>query len=278
MSTHSQIIVHKAAGDWQYFSGEKLGNYLKHIGLHESESEFVINNLLKRIGKDVRTKEIAAHVTSLLMQLPKGQRYAATYNIKESLRKLGPEGHNFELFVGRLFRKDGYTVQTGQIVAGECVEHEVDVIATKGNEQHLIECKFHNTEGKRSDVVVALYTHARHNDIRAANRRNGLVQQGWLATNTKLTIEALKYVKCQDMRLLSVENPSHGSILHRAKKDLIFPISSSTHLDAYLPLLLSNDVVLLEEILEVDVDRGLAIGVPANVLLAAQAEAKAILS
>src|SRR5690606_1662288 len=140
--------------------------------------------------KQVDTKEITATVAALLKNLPRGQRYAAIYSLKDALRRMGPDGHNFERYVGKLFEYRGARVKVAQIVSGECVDHEVDVVAEDNNAIHLVECKFHNSEGQRSDVVVAMYTFARFSDIQAAHAKDERKVHAWLSTNTKFTNEA----------------------------------------------------------------------------------------
>lgn len=272
-----KTVVRKADGDWQYFSSAKLWKFLHHVGLPDNEVEQVISQLVNLLGKQVHTREITASVVALLKDLPHGQRYIAIYTLKDALRRMGPDGHNFEKYIGKLFEHRGNTVKVGQIVMGECVSHEVDVIAHKQNELHLVECKFHNTEGQRSDVVVAMYTYARFSDIQSSKEYNRHMVNAWLATNTKFTNEALKFIKCKEMNVLNVENPHNDSIMDRVKKDNLFPISSISSLEAYIPGLMQAGYILLSDILRLDLELGLQIGIPGTVLTSAQNQARAIL-
>ena len=77
---------------------------------------------------------------------------------------LARDGFPFEKFVARLFNVWGYDTITDQTVMGSCVDHEVDVVAWKGNDLAMVEAKFHNEFGLKSDSKVVLYVKARYDD------------------------------------------------------------------------------------------------------------------
>lgn len=56
------------------------------------------------------TQEIYRHAFSLLRQHQTPA--AARYSLRRALFGLGPTGFPFEVFLGRLFESDGYTVKT----------------------------------------------------------------------------------------------------------------------------------------------------------------------
>jgi hypothetical protein len=78
-------------------------------------------------------------------------------------------------------------------------EDEVDVLAKKGNEHFIMDCKYHSEGGKPADVKVALYIHSRFNDIKKAlelsPEHGQAVHQGWLVT-TRCTTDAIQYAEC----------------------------------------------------------------------------------
>ena len=43
--------------------------------------------------------------------------------------ELGPSGFPFEKLVGKILEQEGFETRVGVIVQGNCVQHEVDVIA-----------------------------------------------------------------------------------------------------------------------------------------------------
>ena len=142
--------------------------------------------------------------------------YALHYDLKNALLRLGPTGYAFEKFVARVLSAYGYLTRQGVIIQGKCVSHEIDVSAQKEGQHFLIECKFHNQAGVKTDVQVALYTYARFLDVRAAleslANHSQQYHQAWLVTNTKVTKDVLDYAKCMDMKVLAWGYPQMGSL------------------------------------------------------------------
>ena len=150
------------------------------------------------------TADIYRHAFDLLAT---GFRSAAhKYSLRRAITDLGPAGYPFEKFVADLFRARGFEAVTDQIVRGKCVEHEVDVVAWKDKELVMVEAKFHNEPGIKSDLKVALYVKARTDDLSLSEFDFGgktrKLTQGILVTNTKFTQKAIEYAACEGLRLV----------------------------------------------------------------------------
>ena len=83
------------------------------------------------------------------------------YSLKESIMMLGPTGYPFEDFIAKLLENAGYQTKVRQILSGQCITHEIDVIAEKDGKTAIFESKFNNNPGTRSEVQTALYIQAR---------------------------------------------------------------------------------------------------------------------
>ena len=79
--------------------------------------------------------------------------------------ELGPSGFPFEKFVAAIIKEEGYQTEVGVIVQGACVTHEVDVVATTDHQHIMVECKYHNQQGRVNDVKIPLYIQSRFLDI-----------------------------------------------------------------------------------------------------------------
>ncbi|MFP4448724.1 MAG: restriction endonuclease [Bacteroidales bacterium] len=88
--------------------------------------------------------------------------------------ELGPSGNPFEYFIGAVFEKQGYKTEVGKVIEGRCVTQEIDVIATKEDNQHLIECKYANDQERRVSIQVPLYVRSRVDDIMAKKTITGI--------------------------------------------------------------------------------------------------------
>jgi hypothetical protein len=141
---------------------------------------------------------------------------AKRYSLKRRIMNLGPDGHKFEKFVGKLFSALGYQTETNLIVQGKCVTHEVDVRAIMPNETLYIECKFHNLPGTKSDIKTSLYVNARVDDIKDQVETTNILSskkvRAGLVTNTSLTSDAIKYGICRNIHLLAWNYPPNAGL------------------------------------------------------------------
>jgi len=274
MPPHLQVI--KASGDVQDFEPAKLRKFLIRIRVPEAVAAEIVTKAEMTFQGQCSTADIARFVVAELKNKPLGKLLAARYNIKSNLRKMGPAGYVFEKFVGRLFQMEGYEIEVGVQVQGKCAEHEIDVIATRGEQKNWIECKFHNKEGTKSDINIALYNYARFLDIMAGADKEH-THRSWLATNTKPTNQALKYARCIDMQVLTIEIPYGASITERIILHDAFPISTISILDPYLEKLFLAEKTMMSDIIDTNIQVAAGLSIPAPVWQQAQIEAKTII-
>lgn len=224
------ILVTKADGTQEPFVLEKLENSLRKAGAAPPVRKKIIAGLLPGLKPQMSTDEIYRRAFYLLKRYQKVS--AARYSMKRAILQFGPSGFPFEEFVAHIYRARGFRTETGIEVPGACVRHEVDVLAEKADEIAFIEAKFHNTLGFKSDVKVALYVHARFEDIEKTHPA-GAAQKlsSVLVTNTSFTGNAIEYARCVALSLISWDYPREGGNLH----DLIalsgvFPVTCLTTL------------------------------------------------
>jgi hypothetical protein len=227
------IKVKKADGTTELFQEEKLVNSLRKVGANKELIENVIDSLEKEMWAGMPTALIYKRAFELLKK--HSAPVAVRYSIRRAMFELGPDGFPFEKFIARIFEAWGYEAKTDQMVMGSCVEHEVDVVAWKGDDLSMAEVKFHNDFGMRSDLKVALYVKARFDDIGDTildygDKKRKLTSK-YLFTNTKFTETAILYGKCQNMQMISWNYPNDKS-LHRIIEDMgLFPVTCITSLN-----------------------------------------------
>jgi len=245
------ILITKHSGDLEPFLRQKLLNSLERAGAPKDLAEDIAKVIETKLYDGMTTKEIYQLAFSLLQKAKKS--LAARFSLKKAIFQLGPEGYPFEKFVGKILERQGYKVQVGQIVQGKCVNHEVDVIAEKEDKHFLLECKFHNQQGIKSDVKVALYVKARFDDIQALSHaeHKTVFHQAWLVTNTKFTQDAVQYAKCAGMNLVGWNYPKKGNLQDLIEKVGLHPLTCLTSLSlAQKRMLLKEGIVLCQEIIE----------------------------
>jgi hypothetical protein len=246
------ISIIKSSGEIVEFSLDKLRNSLKRTGAENTFVEQIIEKVVSELYQGISTKEIYNRAFALLK---KNKSYLASkYKLKKAIYELGPTGFPFERFVGAILKYSGYSIKVGKILQGKCVTHEIDVIATKNNETHIIECKFHSEQGLNCNVKVPLYINSRYTDVKenwGINPKNiNTLTQGWLVTNTRFTEDALLYGNCVGLFLLSWDYPKNNGLKDRIDRLGLYPITVSTLLtNREKQFLLSRDVVLCRELI-----------------------------
>lgn len=220
-------IVQKASGETEPFDASKLRVSLTRAGAPGA----VATRVTERVAGELsNTIDSAALYERTVRALTAEHALAATrYGLKRAVMRLGPAGYRFEQYVAALLEAEGYTTAVGQLVQGACVQHEVDVLARRGAHQVLVECKFHQQPGTRSDIKVALYTHARFLDVTEGLRERGghadTTHEAWLVTNTKCTVDALRYAQCRGLRILAWRTPHDRGLEALIERHGLYPVT-----------------------------------------------------
>lgn len=225
------IPIIKKSGEKEPFLEEKLRRSLSRSGAQQKLIDEVIEHITGEVerGELLTTDDIYRHAFTLLRK--RSRMVASRYHLRKAIMELGPSGHPFEHFIARILETNGYKTTIGSIIAGACVHHEIDIIAEKNGEKTLIECKFHNQQGIKSDVKTSLYVHARFEDIK--KNKNGGSEFGgiWLVTNTKLTGDAIQYAECVGMKAIGWSYPSVGNVQDLIENSGLYPITYLTSLN-----------------------------------------------
>lgn len=264
----------KADGTSEVFDPTKLEHSLRRAGA----SDELITSILERILVDIGEEETTSSIyTKAFEYLKEGEHVpAARYAMRRALIELGPTGFPFEDFVGEIYRALGYSVKVGTIVQGQCVEHEVDLIAEKEKECIAAELKFHNQAGFKTDTKVALYVHARFLDLQKSSACP--VTKPLLITNTKFTRGAIDYATCVGLDLISWSYPDTGNLQDLIQETKVYPITVLTSLNAEEKKMLMEASTPLCSAIAKDPDILLRAGIHKNRVDAAFAESKALCS
>lgn len=254
--TKDTITVIKASGEQESFSEEKVKRSMARAGIPINMHPRVMDHVKGKLYDRIPTSVIYKHIVEFLDTSSYPQK-SSRYRLKQAVMELGPTGYPFEKFVGAILKNYGYQVETGVIVAGKCVDHEVDVVALKDDQHFMVECKFHHRSGIRSDVKVALYVKARFDDIANAWRKKPghqtMFHQAWLVTNTKLTSDAVQFGKCAGMKLIGWSYPKTGCLQDLIEETGLHPLTCLTSLSkGQKQRLLEQDIVLCRDLLRAD--------------------------
>lgn len=249
--TTENITIVKASGQHEAFDLEKLRFSLMHSGASAEATEEVLKHFLPKLHDGMTTHDIYEHAFAILAKISKP--IARSYSLRRAVMQLGPSGFPFEDFVAEILRAKGFQAVTRQTVLGGCVPHEVDVVAYNEKKLIMVEAKFHNELGTKSDLKVVLYIKARFDDLKdnvfSYGGDNRKVTDAWLITNTKFSSTAIHYAVCKDMTLIGWNYPEKGSLQNMIEEAGLHPITCLTSLtDTEKKTLLVGGIVLCSNI------------------------------
>lgn len=248
-----EFDIIKSSGEKTKFSVDKLRNSLKSSGATHNVVNKILDQVMDELYPEITTREIYNRAFALLKKAK--SVYASKYKLKKAIYELGPTGFPFERFLAGILHYSGYRTKVGQVLQGDCVSHEIDVLAIKNGTLNIIECKFHGEEGLNCNIKVPLYINSRYNDVKGAlhaqKEKDFESTMGWLATNTRFTEDALQYGKCVGLYLLSWDYPAGDGLKDRIDRLGLYPITVSTLLTSReKQFLLDRNVILCRQLRE----------------------------
>ncbi|MCF6295845.1 MAG: restriction endonuclease [Flavobacteriaceae bacterium] len=245
------IFIRKSSGELEHFSFHKLKKSLQKSGASSKDVNLIIKTITPQLYDGITTKEIYKKAFRLLKK--SNRIYASKYSLKRAIFDLGPTGYPFERLVGAILKQKGYKTQVSVQLQGECVTHEIDVLAEKEGNTFTIECKFHSNIKTVSNVKIPLYINSRFLDVQKKWNTNPnkatFLKQGWLVTNTRFTEDAINYGKCVELILLSWNYPKGNGISKNIDAFGLYPITTLTTLTKKeKKRLIESDIILTQEL------------------------------
>lgn len=242
----------KNSGDIVDFNSIKLKQSLLNSGANKGVVETILKTINKDIYEGISTKQIYKMAFGMLKKA--SNSHAARYNLKESIRLLGPAGFFFEKYIARIFASENYETKTNLTLKGKCVSHEIDVLVKKDEAISMIECKFHMRKDINSDVKVPMYILSRFNDLKDNKYTmfsgKESIAKCWIVTNNRFSLDAIAFAKCSGLSLLSWDYPENNNLKTKINDSHLYPITCLTTLSlAEKEKLLILEVILVKEIL-----------------------------
>ncbi|MDO8575172.1 MAG: ATP cone domain-containing protein [bacterium] len=224
------INVIKANGRIESFNPSKLMTSLMNAGTSEEDSKRILEEVLQEVeGQTLPTNKIYKKAFHHLNEV--AHHASIRYSMRRALIELGPDGFAFEKFFAEILKRKGYETMVDQLIYGKCVPHELDVVAwKKSGELVMVESKFHNEFGFKTDLKVVLYVNARFQDLSFNEYSYGGMKMkmtsGWLVTNTKFTERAITYALCTNMNLVGWNYPKENNLQTMIEESGLRPITN----------------------------------------------------
>lgn len=245
-----KVHITKASGEGETFSRAKLMRSLRKAGASHSMAEEVWDLIEPDLEMGMSSSRLSQQAFRHLKRLRRS--VAARYQLKKAIMELGPSGYPFERLMGEVFRHRGYEeVEVSKILSGRCVQHEVDVVGNHGGKLLLVECKYRNIPGYKCDVKVPLYIHSRFEDIRHKRNLEPYEVEGWIATNSRFSGDAIQYAECAGLKLIGWDYPEGNGLSDWLDETRLYPLTVLTSISkAQKRYLLEHELILCRDILE----------------------------
>src|SRR3989344_2654825 len=242
------ITVIKRDGSEVPFDDRRVLMSIERVGVPKELHDRVLAHIKEKVQKDntITTDEIFYHIREFLID--KDKKSGLRFNLRQAIFELGPTGFPFEKYLAKIFDSEGYKTEVDLQMRGECVPHEIDLLIEKDGRREIVEAKFHNQKIGKTDVQVLLYTYARFLDVKSPNNIDGV----WVATNTKLTADAIDYAKCKGVKTLSWNYPQEWNLAEFVEKPKMYPVTTLTDLTGEEERrFIDNGIVLASDLLKI---------------------------
>lgn len=250
MRYNTDMQVKKMSGEQEVFQPAKLCSSIERAGAPKDLALSVCQAVEERVQPGDSTTKIFREALRYLIQ--EDRTTAARYKLRRALDELGPTGFIFEQYVEALLQAHGYETKRNVMMAGECVTHEVDVYAKKGNLEYLVEAKYRNQHAIKTHIDQVMYADARLMDIERRAKKDGRDAQYvmWVITNTTFTSQAIKYGKCRGVKLVSWNYPRKHSLESMIVRKKMYPITVLSSLSRQArDQFVQHNMVLAQDIL-----------------------------
>jgi len=214
------MFVTKADGRREEFNKNKIIRTCLRMRASEDVAREVADKIERRAYNGISTRKILYMIFDFL----KDYRPVYGYHIclREAISLLRPKP-DFEEFIRIVLRNEGYEVEGNKIVAGKCVEHEIDGIAKINGETIMVEVKHHVNHHVYVGLETCLEYYAAMLDIKEGGELN--FNKLMIACNTKFSEHAIKFANCRKIMLLGWKYPKNRGLEDIIEEFKLYPIT-----------------------------------------------------
>ena len=241
------INVTKADGSRQPFEKGKIVRTCMRMRLDKDEAEEIADKIESKIYDGISTKQIL----KMIFNYTSGYRpqIKQQIDLREAVSLMRPKP-DFEQFIGLLLKAEGYQVKTNQIIAGICVEHEIDAIAVKNDEKIYVEVRHHYQPHTYTGVDVFLETNSTFEDLVEADNN---FSKATVVTNGKISEHAERYASCRKIDAIGWRYPNEMGLGQMIEKYRFYPVTLIKGVNPELLTSLGdNRIFLLQQLVKYD--------------------------
>jgi hypothetical protein len=246
-----RVYVTKADGTRQLFDREKVVRTCLRMGASRQIADAVAERVEKQLYDGIPTSKILQMTFRLLRSYKPAIKHVLDLRRGLSLMDSKPE---FEIFVQLLLAHNGFTVSPNRIVAGKCVEHEVDAIARKGGITYFVEAKHHVNYHTPTGLDESRIARAILEDVTEGFQCGSCdlkIDGAMIVTNTRYSEHARRYGKCRNILQIGWNSPANLSLQSMIEEKNLYPLSCLRGLKRETKTKLVNSrIVLIKQLIE----------------------------
>ncbi|MFH1840684.1 MAG: restriction endonuclease [Candidatus Shapirobacteria bacterium] len=196
-----QITVIKWDGRKEPYEQNKVVASLVRSGVGQADLGKLLGEIEGELTDPITTKRLFEIVDNIL-GLYKLEKPREQYHLRDKLAVMDP--FEFEKFIQKILEEEGYQCEGNVVVPGFWVEHQIDVVAQKGDKVVMVEVKHHDNPHRLTGLGDACELWARLEDLEHGYRESKNpynFNQAWLVVNTKFSEHAIRYAKGKNLWL-----------------------------------------------------------------------------
>lgn len=247
--------VKKASGELEAFDEGKIIHNMQKSGFSQGEAQRIAAHVKEEAYDEIPTKKL--HFIIYRAMREENPICAMRYRLRDAISLLSPDRSEFERFTARLLAAKGYDAvwEEDQLIQGLCTTNELDVVARRNGNTHLVECKHHFHHHRYTGLDVPMRQFARMIDIRDGyeDGKTGIdPDRMWVVTNTKMSRHAIDFADCRGIELLAWKHPEGEGLDALIGETGMYPITVYDVTAAERERLSDNGILTVHDVLDVD--------------------------
>lgn len=212
-------------GGLKEYSRQHIIRSCTRAGFDDNTAEEIESRVFERAWDEITTRKLHSIVYSEMKN--RNEIFALRFRLREAIAELNPNYSEFEKYITKVLRIDGFDAEWSPRPKprGECIEHEIDVVAEQHGTTYMIECKHHYHHHRFTGLDIPMRQWSRLEDLKRGYEHgiNNAVKadEAWVIVNTKLSDHAKRYAECKNIRMTawkySNEDYSLDSLVERNK-------------------------------------------------------------
>lgn len=219
------VNIRKWDGNLEPFDRGKVIRTCHRLKLSNYDAEEVADQIEKRLFEGIESKKII----DMIFEFGKRHRSRLGHmvDLREAMAMMRPKP-DFEQFVALLLEYDGYKTATNQILMGKCVDHEIDVVATRGDDTIYVEVKHHTQFHTFTGMDVFLQMNSTFEDLKegylAGNHKFNFTRC-MVVLNTRISEHARRYAECRGIGAMGWGVPERAGIETHIHDKELYPVT-----------------------------------------------------